>query len=190
MSFSFLKFEKNINFTETNYCISLEIVKENFITITLRKRHRKMQLGADWCNLVKLCADWCSLVQLGGIWCRLVKLATDWCNLVQLGVDWCNLVQFGADFCRLVEFGATSYRSYKDIVMMNNYHINLKKQSVFKKQLLEEDFETVGNKRVRQIAHNTHPELTNTVKRNKAEHHTKKWKKIKPHLKIISQAIW
>ena len=85
MSFSFLKFEKNINFTETKYCISLEIVKENFITITLRKRHRKMQLEADWCNLVKLCADWCSLVQLGADWCRLVKLATDWCNLEQIG---------------------------------------------------------------------------------------------------------
>ena len=177
MSFSFLKFEKNINFTETKYCISLEIVKENFITITLRKRHRKMQLEADWCNLVKLCADWCSLVQLGADWCNLVQTGETCHRLVQLGADWCNLVQFGADFCRLVEFGATSCRSYKDIVMRNNYQINLKKQSFFKKQLLEEDFETVGNKRVKQIAHYTHPELTNTVKRNNAEHHTKKWKK-------------
>ena len=57
--------------------------------------------------------------------------------------------------------------------MRNNYQINLKKQSFFKKQLLEEDFETVGNKRVKQIAHYTHPELTNTVKRNNTEHHTR-----------------
>lgn len=161
MSFSFLKFEKNINFTETKYCISLEIVKENFITITLRKRHRKMQLEADWCNLVRLCADWC----------RLVKLATDWCNLEQIGATQFSLVQISADWWSLVQLHADHTR------MRNNYHINLKKQSFFKKQLLEEDFETVGNKRVKQIAHYTHPELTNTVKRNNAEHHTKKWKK-------------
>ena len=100
MSFSFLKFEKNINFTETKYCISLEIVKENFITITLRKRHRKMQLEADWCNLVKLCADWCNLVQIGETCHRLVQLGADWCNLVQFGADWWSLVQLHADHTR------------------------------------------------------------------------------------------
>ena len=127
---------------------------------------------------MKLCADWCSLVQLGADWCNLVQIGETCHRLVQFGATWSRLVQLSSVWCRLVEFGATSWRSYKDIVMRNNYHINLKKQSVFKKQLLEEDFETVGNKRVRQIAHySTHPELTNTVKRNKAEHHTKKWKK-------------
>ena len=105
MSFSFLKFEKNINFTETKYCISLEIVKENFITITLRKRHRKMQLEADWCNLVKLCADWCNLVQIGETCHRLVQLGADWCNLVQFGADWWSLVQLHADHTRTLWWG-------------------------------------------------------------------------------------
>lgn len=37
MSFSFLEIEKGTNFTEIKYCLSLELVKEHFITITLPK---------------------------------------------------------------------------------------------------------------------------------------------------------
>lgn len=103
MSFSFLKFEKNINFTETKYCVSLEIVKENFITITLRKRHRKMQLEADWCNLVKLCADWCSLVQFGADWWNLPQIGATWSRLMQLSSVWCRFLQIGGVWCNFMQ---------------------------------------------------------------------------------------
>lgn len=59
---------------------------------------------------------------------------------MQISATCCILVQIGADLCRLVKFGATWSRSYKDVVMRNNYHINLKNNLFFKKQLLKEDF--------------------------------------------------
>ena len=44
-----------------------------------------MQLGAIWCNFVKVGATLCMLVILGAGWCNVLHVGRTWCSLVQLG---------------------------------------------------------------------------------------------------------